>query len=170
MLTQESANLNGARKEKPARGARDLSQSRLSLDEWEKIWPRCWRRIHSWRVLPRWNPLDWWDEARAEATLAGYTAALSSIPPAMSLAPRSSSTYPGRRLDALPPGMGLRPASSYFPPSRSMARPRMIRPLPTWRRRRSPGSSAGSASVTAGSSGNCSGMVRRKRPSRRIWG
>ena len=80
MLTQESASGVGACKEKPSRGARDLSQARLSLDEWEAIWPRCWRRIHSWRVPPRWNPLDWWDEARAEASLAACAAALDFDP------------------------------------------------------------------------------------------
>jgi hypothetical protein len=80
MLTQESANGVGARKEKLSWGARDLSQVRLSLDEWEAIWPRCWRRIHSWRVPPRWNPLDWWDEARAEAALAACAAALDYDP------------------------------------------------------------------------------------------
>ena len=80
MLTQESASGVGACKEKPSRGARDLSQARLSLDEWEAIWPRCWRRIHSWRVPPRWNPLDWWDEARAEAALAACAATLDFDP------------------------------------------------------------------------------------------
>jgi len=33
------------------------------------------RRIHSWRVPPRWNPDDWRDEARAEAALAACAAA-----------------------------------------------------------------------------------------------
>ncbi len=75
MLTQEGANGVRACKGKPSRGARDLSQARLSLDEWEAIWPRCWRRIHSWRVPSRWNPLDWWDEARAEAALAACAGA-----------------------------------------------------------------------------------------------
>jgi len=75
MLTQVSASRVRARREKPSQRAGDLSQARLSLDEWEAIWPRCWRRIHSWRVPPRWNPLDWWDEARAEAALAACAAA-----------------------------------------------------------------------------------------------
>jgi DNA-directed RNA polymerase specialized sigma24 family protein len=50
------------------------------LDEWEAIWPECWRRIRSWRVPPRWNRLDWWDEARAEAALAACAAALDYDP------------------------------------------------------------------------------------------
>ncbi len=80
MLTQESGNRVRARKRKPSRGTRDLSQARLSLDEWEAIWPRCRRRIHSWRVPARWNPLDWWEEARAEAALAACAAALEFDP------------------------------------------------------------------------------------------
>ncbi len=59
-----------------------MSQTRqsLSAEEWKAIWPRCWRRIRSWRVPPRWNPLDWWEEARAEAALAACSAALDFDP------------------------------------------------------------------------------------------
>ncbi len=80
MLTQESANQVRTQKGKASRGTRDLSQARLSLDEWEAIWPGCWRRIRSWRVPPRWNRLDWWDEARAEAARAACAAALDYDP------------------------------------------------------------------------------------------
>lgn len=75
MLTQESTSRIRSRVEEPSRVTRDVSQARLSQDEWWAIWPRCWRRIHSWRVPPRWNPRDWWDEARAEAALAACAAA-----------------------------------------------------------------------------------------------
>ena len=150
MLTQESANGVGACKEKPSRGARDLSQARLSLDEWEAIWPRCWRRIHSWRVPPRWNPLDWWDEARAEAALAACAATLD-FDPARGV-PRAAFLYQrilagvwtryrqewayGRHLRA------PRPLEEWPAPDDSSS--------PAWIRRRPPGSWAGSASVTAG--------------------
>ena len=123
MLTQESANRVGARKEKPSRRAGDLSQAWLSLDEWEAIWPRCWRRIHSWRVPPRWNPLDWWDEARAEAALAACAAALDfdptlGVPRAAFLYQRILAGVWTRYRQEWAYGRHLR-----FPPSRSMARP-----------------------------------------------
>jgi DNA-directed RNA polymerase specialized sigma24 family protein len=41
---------------------------------WPLLWARCWTRIRSWRVPPRWSPSDWWDEAGAEGALAAYEA------------------------------------------------------------------------------------------------
>jgi hypothetical protein len=40
---------------------------------WPVLWARCWGRIRTWRVPPRWSPRDWCDEARAlgEATACG---------------------------------------------------------------------------------------------------
>jgi hypothetical protein len=80
MAAQESTNRVQTRQRQPFQGAGELSQARLSLEEWEAIWRRCWRRIRSWRVPPRWNSLDWWDEARAEGALAACAAALEFDP------------------------------------------------------------------------------------------
>ncbi len=40
---------------------------------WPVLWARCWGRIRTWRVPPRWSRRDWCDEARAqgEATACG---------------------------------------------------------------------------------------------------
>lgn len=38
--------------------------------EWPTLWARCWSRIRTWRVPPRWSPGEWWDEARAQGALA----------------------------------------------------------------------------------------------------
>jgi RNA polymerase sigma factor (sigma-70 family) len=37
---------------------------------WPVLWARCWVRIQTWQVPPRWSPRDWCDEARAEGALA----------------------------------------------------------------------------------------------------
>jgi RNA polymerase sigma factor (sigma-70 family) len=42
--------------------------------DWPSLWARCWSRIRSWRVPPRWSPSDWWDEARAQGALAACEA------------------------------------------------------------------------------------------------
>jgi len=125
MLTQESANRVRTREGKPSRGTSDVSQVRLSLDEWEAIWLRCWRRIRSWRIPPRWNRLDWWDEARAEAALAACATALDYDPTPRRPSRRLPllSTHPGQRLDQLSPGMGLRPPSPRPAPRRGSVRP-----------------------------------------------
>lgn len=86
-MTQENLNLVRTPDGKASQGTRDLSQARLNVEEWEAIWPRCWRRIRLWRVPPRWNYLDWWNEARAEAALAACAAAFDfdpalGVPPA----------------------------------------------------------------------------------------
>jgi DNA-directed RNA polymerase specialized sigma24 family protein len=36
------------------------------LPDWPRVWATCARRIHSWRVPPRWSPRDWWEEIDAE--------------------------------------------------------------------------------------------------------
>ena len=150
MLTQEGANRVRARKEEPSLGTRDVTQARLSLDEWEAVWPRCWRRIHSWRVPPRWNPLDWWDEARAEASLAACAAALDydpahGVPRAAFLYQRILAGVWTSYRQEWAYGRHLRARA----PSKS-GPPRMIPPLPAWIRLRSPASWASSARVTAG--------------------
>ena len=40
---------------------------------WPVLWARCWMRICTWGVPPRWSYRDWCDEARAEgeATACG---------------------------------------------------------------------------------------------------
>ena len=40
---------------------------------WPVLWARCWMRIRTWGVPPRWSYRDWCDEARAEgeATACG---------------------------------------------------------------------------------------------------
>jgi RNA polymerase sigma factor (sigma-70 family) len=37
------------------------------LPDWPRVWAACVRRIHGWRVPPRWSPRDWWEEIDAEA-------------------------------------------------------------------------------------------------------
>jgi RNA polymerase sigma factor (sigma-70 family) len=41
---------------------------------WPSLWARCWSRIRSWRVPPRWSPCDWQEEARAQGTVAACEA------------------------------------------------------------------------------------------------
>jgi RNA polymerase sigma factor (sigma-70 family) len=40
------------------------------LPDWPKIWASCAGRTHSWRVPPRWNLYDWWEEIDAESVAA----------------------------------------------------------------------------------------------------
>ena len=37
---------------------------------WPVLWARCWTRIRTWRVPPRWSFRDWCDEARAQGEAA----------------------------------------------------------------------------------------------------
>jgi RNA polymerase sigma factor (sigma-70 family) len=37
------------------------------LPDWSRVWAMCVRRIHSWRVPPRWASRDWWEEIDAES-------------------------------------------------------------------------------------------------------
>ncbi len=37
---------------------------------WPVLWARCWMRIRTWRVPPRWSFRDWCDEARAQGEAA----------------------------------------------------------------------------------------------------
>src|ERR1700722_1736613 len=46
----------------------------LSPADWPTLWARCWSRIRSWSVPPRWSCRDWWDEARAQGALAAHRA------------------------------------------------------------------------------------------------
>jgi DNA-directed RNA polymerase specialized sigma24 family protein len=48
--------------------------------QWPKLWARCWLRIRTWRVPPRWTPCEWWDEARAQGALAACEARRSFEP------------------------------------------------------------------------------------------
>lgn len=41
---------------------------------WPVLWARCWGRIRTWCVPPRWSPRDWCDEARAQGALAACVA------------------------------------------------------------------------------------------------
>lgn len=36
------------------------------LPDWPRIWSTCARRIHAWRIPPRWTARDWWEEIDAE--------------------------------------------------------------------------------------------------------
>jgi RNA polymerase sigma factor (sigma-70 family) len=40
------------------------------LPNWPKVWAACLGRTHSWRVPPRWNHSDWWEEIDAESIAA----------------------------------------------------------------------------------------------------
>ncbi len=44
------------------------------LTAWPALWARCWGRIRTWRVPPRWSQRDWCDEARAQGALAACLA------------------------------------------------------------------------------------------------
>jgi RNA polymerase sigma factor (sigma-70 family) len=48
--------------------------------EWPTLWARCWSRIRTWRVPPRWSPCEWWEEARALGALAACEAHRSFEP------------------------------------------------------------------------------------------
>ena len=41
---------------------------------WPVLWARCWMRIRTWSVPPRWSFRDWCDEARAQGALAACLA------------------------------------------------------------------------------------------------
>jgi RNA polymerase sigma factor (sigma-70 family) len=40
------------------------------MKDWPKVWTACTRRIHGWRVPPRWALSDWWEEVDAESIAA----------------------------------------------------------------------------------------------------
>jgi hypothetical protein len=42
--------------------------------DWPPLWARCWSRIRSWRVPPRWSQHEWLEEARAQGALAACEA------------------------------------------------------------------------------------------------
>ena len=42
--------------------------------DWQSLWARCWSRIRSWQVPPRWSHHDWLEEARAQGALAACEA------------------------------------------------------------------------------------------------
>jgi RNA polymerase sigma factor (sigma-70 family) len=64
----------------PSRNGRPFDSPSLSvamngwlqhrLANWPQIWAACIKRIHSWRVPPRWNLPDWWEEIDAESIAA----------------------------------------------------------------------------------------------------
>src|SRR5262245_12748385 len=37
---------------------------------WPVLWARCWMRVRTWGVPPRWSVSDWCAEARPEGALA----------------------------------------------------------------------------------------------------
>jgi DNA-directed RNA polymerase specialized sigma24 family protein len=45
-----------------------------SPSDWPTLWARCWARIRTWQVPPRWSPGEWRDEARAQGALAACEA------------------------------------------------------------------------------------------------
>jgi RNA polymerase sigma factor (sigma-70 family) len=51
------------------------------LPDWPGIWAACIHRTHSWRVPPRWNLGDWWEEIDAEG-IAAACHAIKSFDPA----------------------------------------------------------------------------------------
>jgi RNA polymerase sigma factor (sigma-70 family) len=60
-------------------------------DAWPNLWARCWARIRSWKVPPRWSLAEWRDEARAQGALAACEA-LHDFNPARGV-PRSAFLY-----------------------------------------------------------------------------
>ena len=50
-----------------------VAPSQLDSTAWPVLWARCWMRIRTWSVPPRWSPREWCDEARdqGEATACG---------------------------------------------------------------------------------------------------
>jgi RNA polymerase sigma factor (sigma-70 family) len=43
-------------------------------EAWPNLWARCWSRIRSWKIPPRWTLADWQEEARAQGALAACEA------------------------------------------------------------------------------------------------
>jgi RNA polymerase sigma factor (sigma-70 family) len=60
-------------------------------EAWPNLWARCWTRIRSWKVPPRWTLADWRDEARAQGALAACEA-LRDFDPARGV-PRAAFLY-----------------------------------------------------------------------------
>jgi hypothetical protein len=46
----------------------------LDATGWPVLWARCWGRIRTWRVPPRWSGADWCDEVRAQRAFAACVA------------------------------------------------------------------------------------------------
>ncbi len=43
-------------------------------EAWPNLWARCWAKIQTWQVPPRWTLADWRDESRAQGALAACEA------------------------------------------------------------------------------------------------
>jgi RNA polymerase sigma factor (sigma-70 family) len=66
---------SAARADQRSTGSSVLSQSmngwlKNRLPNWPRLWAACIKRTHSWRVPPRWNVPDWWEEIDAESVAA----------------------------------------------------------------------------------------------------
>ena len=62
-----------------ASGSREIGWP-PGLSNWPTLWARCWSRIRTWGVPPRWSPDEWWAEARAQGVLAACEAQRSFQP------------------------------------------------------------------------------------------
>jgi RNA polymerase sigma factor (sigma-70 family) len=87
--------LDSTRHWTPASGAGSLpaveSWFQPDLPDWPAVWSRCYRRIRTWRVPPRWSRRDWLEEALAQGTAAAWQA-LRDYDPAREV-PRSAFVY-----------------------------------------------------------------------------
>ena len=46
----------------------------LAVEDWDILWRRCWARVRTWKIPPRWSRLDWAEETKAQGALAAFQA------------------------------------------------------------------------------------------------
>jgi DNA-directed RNA polymerase specialized sigma24 family protein len=46
----------------------------LAVEDWDNLWRRCWARVRTWKIPPRWSRPDWAEETKAQGALAAYQA------------------------------------------------------------------------------------------------
>jgi len=46
----------------------------LAVEDWDTLWRRCWARVRTWKIPPRWSHPDWAEETKAQGALAAFQA------------------------------------------------------------------------------------------------